>query len=147
MSRVSELLRKTGEGEVAVYTIEQGRTVREAAQLLRKHNIGALPVMAGNTLVGIISERDLTYRVLAEGVNLDEATVAQYMTFNPEYVSPFTDVMDCLNLMKGMNARHIPVLEKGKLVGIVSLRDVLNVILRDQTLLAEHLGEYFMNPR
>lgn len=142
MSRVSQLLRE----EAVVFTIGLGDTILKAAQTLRAHNIGALPVMAGDRLVGIISERDLTFRVLAEGIDPEE-TVDKYMTINPEFVSPFTDVMDCLNLMKEVEARHVPVLEKGKLVGIVSMRDVLYALLKNQELLAQQFESYILGAR
>ena len=135
MSRVSQILQMSN--QTTVYTVSPWTPILEPVRLARSMNVGALPVLDEDGLVGIISERDFSFQVLAEMIDPSKAVVNDFMTPDPAYVTPFTDVMDCLNLMKEMKARHVPVIDKKKLVGIVSMRDVLYALLKNQMFLAE----------
>lgn len=146
MSRVSQLLKVAHPEDAKVQTVSPGTSVLAAAKLMRDKEIGALPVIEEGKLVGMITERDMAFRILAEGVNPSNVFVSEHMTPDPVYVSPFSDVMDCLNLMKDKKIRHVPVLEGKKLVGIVSVRDVLYLLLREQITLSDNLTAYFLNP-
>lgn len=151
MSRVAQLLRAVHAPEAKVITIGPKATVWEASKILREKQIGALPVLDEGKLVGIITERDMNSRLLAERIDPALALVVDYMTKEPFYVTPFTDLIDCVNLMKDKKIRHVPVLEKvqdgKKLVGIVSVSDILEVLLRDQTLMVQQFEAFYMNPR
>ena len=121
-----------------VFTVEDTASVLSAAQQMKQHNIGALPVIRGGKLVGIFSERDLMKRVVAEQRDPANTKVGDVMTQNPRVVGPNESFETCLKMMKEHGFRHVPVSDGGKLMGLVSLRDVL---LRD---LEEKDGEVKM---
>lgn len=143
MSRVNDLLRIAHGGNTKVHTVNPRILIVEAARIVREKNVGALPVLDGGQLVGIISERDFT-QILSERVDPASVTVEQYMTKDPVCVTPLTDLIDCLSLMEEYRVRHLPVLDHGKLVGIVSIRDVLFVLLKNQVLLAQQFESYIL---
>ncbi len=121
-----------------VYTVEDTATVLSAAQQMKQHNIGALPVVRGSKLVGIFSERDLMKRVVAEQRDPAKTKISDVMTANPRVVAPEESFETCLKMMKDHGFRHVPVWDGQHLMGLVSLRDVL---LRD---LEEKDGEVKM---
>lgn len=147
MTRVSQLLPITRPDDVKVWTVSPETSIFEAVCLARKKNVGALPVLDGDVLVGIITERDFAFKILAERIDPDKETVANFMSPDPEYVSPYTDLVDCFRTMKKREIRHLPVLDNGKLVGIVSLRDVLIVLLENQEFLAQQFESYILGTR
>lgn len=124
-----------------VHTTSTGTSVMEAAKLMRSMNIGALPVLDNGEVVGIITERDIL-ELAADGVDSATVIVAEYMTEDPVCVTLEMDVLECDKLMRKMKIRHLPVLEKGKLIGMLSVRDVLYAITKDKELLAEQLEAY-----
>jgi len=107
------------------YQAEMGQTVLETVRVMVEHNIGAIPVVHNNQLVGIFSERDLMKRVVAEGLDTRSTCLAEVMTDDPLTVNMYENVGNCMALMRRHNFRHIPVCHEGQLVGIVSLRDIL----------------------
>lgn len=142
MSRVYQLLKIAHGDKFKILTVDPTITVFEVAKLFQEKRVGAFPVMEGEVMVGIISERDLVTRVLAKDLNPKTTLVKEVMTPDPNYVSPFTDIMDCMSLMKEMDVRHMPVLENSKLVGIVSIRDILHTLWKTQELLAQQFEQY-----
>lgn len=108
-----------------VYTVEDTASVLAAAQQMKQHNIGALPVVRAGRLVGIFSERDLMKRVVAEQRDPATTKVAEVMTPNPRVVGPEESFATCLKMMKEHGFRHVPVWDGHELKGLVSLRDVL----------------------
>jgi CBS domain-containing protein len=112
------------------HSVEVGRTVLEVAQMMVHHNIGAVPVQRDGDLVGIFSERDLMRRVVAEGRDPGSTLVDHVMTEEPLTIHPTESVENCMVLMRHHGFRHLPVCEGKKLVGMVSLRDL---ILHDLT--------------
>lgn len=107
-----------------VVTIEGTATLRKAAGALRDANVGTLAVMDGNGIAGILSERDVT-RALADGADPDEIWVADVMRGTPRYTTAGDRVASARDAMLAAGIRHLPVVEEGELVGIVSMRDVL----------------------
>ena len=107
------------------YKAEMGQTVLEVARAMVQRNIGAVPVLNADKLVGIFSERDLMKRVVAEGRDPRSTCLAEVMTDDPLTVSMDEDVEACMTLMRRHNFRHLPVCHEGQLIGIVSLRDIL----------------------
>jgi CBS domain-containing protein len=107
------------------YRAEGSQTVLEVAQAMVARNIGAVPVIRDGLLVGIFSERDLMKRVVAEGQDPRTTRVEQVMTEEPLTVSPDETVENCMVLMRRHGFRHLPVCDDKKLVGIISLRDLL----------------------
>ena len=101
--------------------------VRVAAKLMRDKKIAAVLVMESDKLVGIVTERDMTARVIAAGLNPDTATIADIMTANPDTLSPDDTASDAINMMRKRNYRHLPVVEGTRVVGMVSVRDLYAV--------------------
>jgi CBS domain-containing protein len=108
-----------------VYSIEADRTVLEAARLMMEHSIGALPVLTGGELVGILSERDIMNRVVAVGRQPGTTRVSEVMTARPRTVSSQETIENCLFLMREFGFRHLPICDGKELKGLVSSRDIL----------------------
>ncbi len=102
-------------------------SVRAAAKMMRDKKIAAVLVMEGERLVGIITERDMTCRVVAAGLNPDTASCAEVMTANPDTLSPDDTAVEALNMMRERNYRHLPVVKGDRVVGMVSVRDLYAV--------------------
>jgi CBS domain-containing protein len=100
-------------------------TVREAARLMKHHNIGSLMVLENDKLAGVFTERDGLFRVLAEGRDADTTSLADVMTRNPQTISPKSGFSVALQMMHDGRFRHLPVVEDGRVIGIVSVRDAL----------------------
>jgi CBS domain-containing protein len=104
---------------------ELSNTVLQTVCMMVEHNIGAVPILHNGKLVGIFSERDLMRRVVAEGRDPGTTCVAEVMTDDPLTVSMNEEVENCMALMRRHSFRHLPVCHEGRLIGIVSLRDIL----------------------
>ena len=98
-------------------------TVREAARRMRTRDVGAVLVVSGERLEGIFTERDVVNRVVAEGLDPDGTTLATVMTTNPDTIAPTDTAITALRRMQDGGYRHLPVVDHGHLVGIVSRRD------------------------
>jgi signal-transduction protein with cAMP-binding, CBS, and nucleotidyltransferase domain len=107
------------------YEAEMGYTVLETVRTMVEHNIGAVPVVHKGRLVGIFSERDLMRRVVAEGLDPKSTCLAEVMTGDPLTVNMNENVESCMALMRRHGFRHLPVCHEGRLIGVISLRDVL----------------------
>lgn len=107
------------------YRAEAHQTVLEVAQTMVSRNIGAVPVIRDGVLVGIFSERDLMKRVVVEGRDPRQTRVEEVMTPDPFTVGPQEDLQACMILMRRHGFRHVPVCEGGKVLGVVSLRDLM----------------------
>ncbi|MBI2678619.1 MAG: CBS domain-containing protein [Candidatus Koribacter versatilis] len=107
------------------YTVEGSQSVFDVTRFMVERNIGAVPVLEGGKLVGIFSERDIMKRVLAEGKDPKKAKVSEVMTLNPLIVTADESFENCMLLMKQHGFRHLPILDDQKLVGLLSLRDLL----------------------
>lgn len=128
MIRVKHLLERKGN---AVETIEASRPVLEALEVMAQHEIGALPVMRNGELVGMISERDYARKVVLLGRTSAETEVARIMAAPVVTVEPHDTVNHCMQLMTDKRFRHLPVLEDGKLVGIVSIGDLVRAQIEE----------------
>ncbi|MGE3333041.1 MAG: CBS domain-containing protein [Rhodospirillaceae bacterium] len=102
-------------------------TVRQAARLMRDKKIAAVLVMDLDRLVGIVTERDMTVRVVAAGLDPDATPVREVMTTDPDTLAPSDTASDAIRMMKSRNYRHLPVVEGGQVVGMVSVRDLYAV--------------------
>ena len=99
--------------------------VSEAARLMKQHNIGALMVVEGGKLVGVFTERDGLFRVLAEGLGGESTPLSSVMTANPQTIKPEAGFTQALQMMHEGRYRHLPVVDDGRVIGIVSVRDAL----------------------
>ena len=108
-----------------LFTAQAEETLEVAADRMSWHQVGALPVLEGQHLVGIITERDLT-AALAEGADPAITPVSDYMTPAPQVLGPDSELADAAHLMLVLGIRHLPVVRSGQLVGVLSMRDVLD---------------------
>jgi CBS domain-containing protein len=125
-------------------TTSSHTTVADAARLMKDHTIGALMVVDAGHLVGIFTERDVTYRVIAEGKDAKTTHVASVMTRKPRTIAPDRPLGHALHIMYEGGFRHVPVVEKGHPVGMVSARDALGpelIQFKDELIDREHIGE------
>jgi len=118
--RICELIK-----DQDTYQAELGHTVLQTVCAMVERNIGAVPVVHNDKIVGIFSERDLMSRVVAEGRDARSTCMAEVMTDDPVTVSTGEDLENCMALMRRHGFRHLPVCYEGQLVGVVSLRDLL----------------------
>ena len=114
-----------------VFSLDADRTVLEASRYMMEHNIGAVPVLRDGALVGIFSERDIVTRVVAESRNPAETPIAVVMTRDPIVAEPADEIEDAVQKMMAGNFRHLPVVNAGNLLGMISIRDLLQIALGD----------------
>ena len=139
MKPVLELLKNR---EVAFYQVAPLVTVFEALRLLAEYGVGALIVVDDGKLVGVVSERDYTRKVALQGKNSKETTVAEIMTANVITVSPTTGTRACMTLMSQKKIRHLPVVEGAKVLGMISIRDIMDDIIADHEQTISQLTSY-----
>lgn len=139
MRIVHEILRSKGH---AVWSIRPDATVYEALALLAEADIGALMVVDGEEVVGVFSERDYARKVILLGGSSREMPVSRIMSRNIVAVTETHSIDDCMRLMTDHRARHLPVLEDGRLVGVVSIGDVVKARIREQGMVIEQLEDY-----
>jgi CBS domain-containing protein len=113
-----------------LFTAQAEETLEAAADRMSWHQVGALPVLEGQRLVGIVTERDLT-AALAEGADAEVTPVSDYMTPAPEVLRPDSELADAAHVMLELGIRHLPVVCSGQLVGVLSMRDVLDADVHD----------------
>ena len=114
-------------------TLEPSATVVDAAGVMAGEDVGPVPIVEGGRLVGIITDRDLVVRVLAEGKDPSSTTIGEIASADLTTVSPDTDVQEALDLMSASQVRRLPVVESGQLVGIVAQADVARAVDEEQT--------------
>ena len=108
-----------------IYSVDANSTVLEAARFMMEHNIGAVPVLREGELAGIFSERDVMNRVVAAGRSPGQTRVSEVMTANPRAVQADDTIENCIFIMREFGFRHLPIVEGKKLMGLISLRDIL----------------------
>ncbi|MEW8992900.1 CBS domain-containing protein [Clostridium sp.] len=107
-------------------------SIEKAAQLMKQHNVGSIPVCSNNTVSGIVTDRDIALRAVASGQDSGQTTVSNIMTSNPTVGNPEMDVHEAAEIMSKEQIRRLPIVENNSLVGIVSLGDIsLEPILSD----------------
>ena len=139
MSTVRELLQsKAGQ----IWSIPPNASVYRALELMAEKNIGALLVMEAGKLVGILSERDYARKVILQGRSSKTTAVDELMTPLVYYVAPNDSLEECMALMTTKRIRHLPVLEQGEVVGVISIGDVVKAIISEQAITIKHLENY-----
>ena len=126
----------------SVWTVGPETPVLEAIQVMADKHIGALPVMRDDELVGIVSERDYARKVILLGRSSAETPVWQIMTSDVVTVSPEDMVHRCMEIMTERRIRHLPVVEKGKLIGIISIGDLVKAVIEEQQQTITQLERY-----
>ena len=142
MKPVSELLKQRSS---TLFHTAPDTTVFDALQILARHEVGALMVMVGEQLVGVLSERDYTRKVALLGKNSKEVRVSEIMTANVITVGPQTRTRDCMALMSQKRIRHLPVVDGGKVVGMISIRDLMDDIIASHEQTIEQLTSYIQS--
>jgi CBS domain-containing protein len=140
MKPVSELLRKRT--DETLYHVSPDITVFEMLTVLAQRGVGAMMVMEGGKLVGVVSERDYTRKIALQGKSSRETKVREIMTANVLVVTPQTRTRDCMALMSERKIRHLPVVENGTIYGMISIRDLMNDIISDHEFTISQLESY-----
>jgi signal-transduction protein with cAMP-binding, CBS, and nucleotidyltransferase domain len=136
---ISEILKTKGH---TVWTVTPETTVFDAIQLMADKNIGALVVSDGNRVIGVVSERDYTRKVILQGKASRTTQVREIMPGHPITVTPNHTVQECMQIMTQHRVRHLPVLDGGKMAGLVSIGDLVNWIITTQYSTIEQLQTY-----
>ena len=138
MSTVRQLLA----GRTALYSITPEAVVLEAIRAMAEHRVGALMVMSGETLVGIVSERDYARKVILLGRASHDTPVRTIMSSPVITVTPEDTVNHCMQLMTDHHVRHLPAIERGRVVGMVSIGDLVKTVIAEQRAQIEQLENY-----
>jgi CBS domain-containing protein len=125
-----------------VYSIRPDAKVIESLQLMAQKDVGALLVMEGDKLVGIVSERDYARKVILQGKSSQDVAVRDIMTPNPITVEPSATVEQCMSLVTRKRIRHLPVCERGAVIGIVSIGDLVKEVIAEQEQTIKQLESY-----
>ena len=144
MKTVREMLLKKGN---KIHSISPNQKIFEALQLMAKEDIGALVVLDGESLVGIISERDYARKVALEGKSSKDCLVSDIMSPKVMYVENDSSTGECMALMINKKIRHLPVFDKGKLVGVISIGDVVNAVIDEKEFEIDQLVRYITDSR
>lgn len=126
----------------ALYSIGPEDPVLEAIRLMADHHIGALLVMKGQELVGIVSERDYARKVILMGRSSSDTPVWEIMSSPVVTVSPGQSLDDCMRLVTAQRIRHLPVMDADKVVGMISIGDLVKAVIEDQQHTIEQLESY-----
>ncbi|MDX1403104.1 MAG: CBS domain-containing protein [Woeseiaceae bacterium] len=139
MKSVQDILSSKGHD---VWSVRPDDTVLESLKVMADKGVGALLVMEGEKLIGIVTERDYARKVILEGKSSQKATVSEIMTSQVLCVSPSQTVDECMALMTDKRARHLPVLDGQKVVGVLSIGDLVKATINEQQVLIDHLQHY-----
>jgi len=131
----------------AVWVASPETSILDALRVMAEKNVGALLVMKENEVAGIFSERDYARKIVLEGRMSTEARVKDVMTSNVISVQPEQSIDDCMALMTEKHVRHLPVLENDKVVGLISIGDVVKAVIAEKELLIKQLQNYITGSR
>lgn len=140
MTQVAQVLQSKPNQQL--FTVDAQDSVYDAIKLMAEKGIGALIVMSGADIAGIVTERDYARKVVLKDRSSKSTKVAEIMSSAVRYVSPQQTSQDCMALMTEHRIRHLPVLEKGKLVGMISIGDLVADIISEQQFTIEQLEQY-----
>jgi len=139
MKRVKDILDVKGRD---IWSIAPDVSVYDAMKLMADKEIGSLLVMEGTKLVGIISERDYARKVILQGRSSRTTQVREIMTSRVVYAQPDQNIEECMALVTEKRVRHLPVIDEGQLVGVISIGDLVKSIISEQKFIIEQLERY-----
>jgi CBS domain-containing protein len=139
---VSRLLQEKGR---EVVSASPGTTVKESAEMMARHRIGAILILEEEQVAGIFSERDLLTRVVLKGLDPAATPLGEVMSTDMVYVTPETPICEAMAVMTERRCRHLPVLDGGRLLGMVSIGDCTRWMSRNQDYTIHHLTHYIQN--
>ncbi|MBT8084188.1 MAG: CBS domain-containing protein [Woeseia sp.] len=125
-----------------VTTISPDATVLDAVRLMAEKSIGALVILDGEKLQGMVSERDYARKVILKGLASDDIPVSAIMRQDPAVASSGSTIQECMSMVTEGRVRHLPVVDDGKVTGIISIGDLVKAIIADQQAEIEQLGQY-----
>ena len=141
MGTVKNLLQKKG---TIVHSVTPDSSVYDALEVLESKNLGALVVVQDGTLIGIFTERDYARKVVLKGRSSKDTCVGDIMTDRPIYVTPENTIDDCMQIMSDKYIRHLPVVDKGTLLGVISIGDVVKYVIEEKNFIIENLEHYIV---
>ncbi len=144
MNTIRQLLQTKGHD---LWSARPDTSVYDALQLMDEHSIGALLVLDGDDLVGIFSERDYARKVVLKGKTSRGTTIGEIMSRRVSCVRTDQTIEECMALMTDKHIRHLPVLEDDKLVGVISIGDVVKAVISEQEFVIEQLENYITGIR
>ena len=139
MGKVRNILQSKNE---SIFTVGPDITVYRAIELMCQKNIGAIIIEDDGRLAGIFTERDYARKVVLKGRSSKDTLVSELMTRDPFTVNSDTSVDDCMALMNDKHIRHLPVVDKGTIMGVVSVGDIIRFMIDEQRTIIEHLENY-----
>jgi CBS domain-containing protein len=139
MTKVKDILALKGQ---SVWSVALDASVYDAMKLMAEKGIGALMVMQGEKLVGIISERDYARKVILQGRSSRTTQVREIMTSHVLYAQPEQNIEECMAVMTDKRVRHLPVFDEGRLLGVISIGDLVKSIITEQKFMIEQLEKY-----
>lgn len=140
MATVKQLLQKKGS---SVYSVPLKSTVYQALAMMSERGCGAVIVLEGDSISGIFSERDFARKVLNENCALD-LPVEKFMTREVYAVAPETSIDECMALMTQKKFRHLPVVDKGKIAGVISIGDIIKDVIENKEIMIRSLENYIV---
>ncbi|MDX9850919.1 MAG: CBS domain-containing protein [Anaerolineaceae bacterium] len=144
MNTVKDILEEKGK---QVWSVEPKTSLIDVLKKLRSHNVGALLVVEDGEVMGVISERDFAYRIAEKNTCPLEESVSTWMTSKVIAVSSGTTINECMQLMSREHIRHLPVVDDGKLVGLISIGDVVRAVISGQKSTILGLENYILSQR
>jgi CBS domain-containing protein len=139
MATARHLLDRKGR---AIYSIGPDEPVLEAIRMMADHHVGALLVMKANNLLGIVSERDYARKVILKGRSSADTPVSQIMSSPVVTVTLTNSVQECMQLMTSRRLRHLPVVDAGEVLGMISIGDLVKAVMEEQKQTIEQLESY-----
>ncbi len=139
MKSVSDILNAKGH---EIWAVKPDDTVFDSLQLMAEKEVGALLVMDADKLVGIVTERDYARKVILEGKSSKSSSVTEIMTKQVLCVAPERTIEECMALMTDKRARHLPVLDHKRVIGLVSIGDLVKAMISEQKMLIDQLQHY-----
>ncbi|VWC65351.1 inosine-5-monophosphate dehydrogenase [Burkholderia lata] len=139
---VAQLLKAKPDSGRTIYTVAKTDLVYDAIKLMAEKGIGALLVVDGDDIAGIVTERDYARKVVLQDRSSKATRVEEIMTAKVRYVEPSQSTDECMALMTEHRMRHLPVLDGGKLVGLISIGDLVKSVIADQQFTISQLEHY-----
>jgi CBS domain-containing protein len=136
---IASILRNKGS---EIWSIDPDQTVYDAIALMAEKGIGALLILSEGKLVGVLSERDYARKIILQGRSSKSTRVREIMTGDPVTVTPDHTVDECMRIITHHRVRHLPVMDGDRLVGVISIGDLVNAIIESQAQTIDHLHTY-----
>ena len=142
MKQVKHILETKPEN---IFSVSQETSVLDALKIMLNKNISALLIMDDNTLQGIFTERDYARKIILQGKSSKDTPMKEVMTSDLKTISPNDTIDHCMQIMSDLHIRHLPVIDGGKVKGMVSIGDVVKFIISDQKQTIAHLQSYIQS--